>query len=46
VHRNPTLHNLDRGYDFMPRYAKQVSAHQLIVPCQYRNYVCFAKIDL
>jgi hypothetical protein len=46
VHRNPTLHNLDRGYDFMPRYAKQVGAHQLIVPCEYRNYVCFAKIDL
>ena len=46
VVRNPTLHNLDRGYDFMPRYAKQVGSHQLIVPCQYRNYVCFAKIDL
>ncbi len=45
VHRNPTLHNLDRGYDFMPKFAKQVSSHQLIVPCQYRNYVCFAKID-
>lgn len=45
VHRNPTLHNLDRGFDFMPRLAKQVGSHQLIVPCQYRTYVCFAKID-
>jgi hypothetical protein len=42
---NPTLKNLDRGYDFMPRYGKQVSARQMIIPCQYRNYLCFAKID-
>ncbi|MCU0323369.1 MAG: hypothetical protein MUE72_13195 [Chitinophagaceae bacterium] len=45
VTRNPTLKNLDRGYDFMPKYAKQVGAKQIIVPCQYRNYICFAKID-
>jgi hypothetical protein len=45
VDRNPPLHNLDRGYEFMPRYAKQVSANQIIVPCTYRNYICFAKID-
>jgi hypothetical protein len=43
--RNPTLKNLDKGYEFMPKYAKQVSARQMIVPCQYRNYICFAKID-
>jgi hypothetical protein len=42
---NPTLKNLDKGYDFMPRFAKQVSARQMIIPCQYRNYICFAKID-
>lgn len=46
VTRNPTLKNLDKGYEFMPRYAKQVGIRQLIVPCQYRNYVCFAKVDL
>ncbi len=45
VTRNPTLKNLDRGYIFMPRYAKQVSSHEIIIPCQYRNYICFAKID-
>ncbi|MBC7904833.1 MAG: hypothetical protein H7Y27_15515 [Gemmatimonadaceae bacterium] len=45
VTRNPTLKNLDKGYEFMPRYAKQVSARQMIVPCLYRNYLCFAKID-
>ncbi|MBN9299550.1 MAG: hypothetical protein J0I41_21295 [Filimonas sp.] len=45
VRRNPTLRNLDRGYDFMPRFAKQVSSWQLIVPCEYRNYISFAKIE-
>jgi hypothetical protein len=43
--RNPTLKNLDKGYDFMPKYAKQVGVRQIIVPCQYRNYICFAKIE-
>jgi hypothetical protein len=43
--RNPTLKNLDKGYEFMPKYAKQISAKQMIVPCLYRNYICFAKID-
>jgi hypothetical protein len=42
---NPTLKHLDKGYDFMPKYAKQVSARQIIVPCAFRNYICFAKID-
>ncbi len=45
VTRNPTLKNLDKGYDFMPKYAKQVSARQIIVPCMYRNYICFAKVE-
>ena len=44
--RNPTLKNLDKGYEFMPRFAKQVTARQVIIPCQYRNYICFAKIEL
>lgn len=43
--QNPTLKNLDRGYEFMPKYGKQVSANQLIIPCYYRNYLCFAKVD-
>jgi len=42
---NPTLKNLDKGYEFMPKYGKQVSARQIIIPCQYHNYICFAKID-
>lgn len=43
--KNPTLRNLDRGYDLMPRFAKQVGARQVLLPCVYRNYLCFAKID-
>ncbi len=45
INRNPTLKNLDRGYELMPKYAKQVSARQVIIPCVYRNYVCFAKLE-
>jgi hypothetical protein len=45
VTRYPTLHNLDRGYDFMPRYGKQVSSFESVIPCLYRNYLCFAKVD-
>ncbi|ANE50521.1 hypothetical protein [Flavisolibacter tropicus] len=45
ISRNPTLKNLDRGYEFLPKFGKQVSARQMIVPCYYRNYICFAKID-
>jgi hypothetical protein len=43
--RNPTLKNLDKGYEFMPKFGKQISSRQMIVPCLYRNYICFAKID-
>lgn len=43
--RNPTLKNLDKGYEFMPKYAKQVASRQMLIPCGYRNYICFAKIE-
>ncbi|HNL82558.1 MAG TPA: hypothetical protein PKG56_04140, partial [Chitinophagaceae bacterium] len=46
ISRSPTLKNLERGYEFMPKFAKQVGSKQIIVPCLYRGYVCFAKIDL
>ncbi len=45
INKNPTLKNLDRGYTFMPRFAKQVSSRQIIVPCIYKNYICFAKLE-
>jgi len=43
--RNPTLKNLDKGYDFMPKYGKQVGSKVLIIPCAYRNHICFAKVE-
>lgn len=45
ITRNPPFKGLDRGYQFMPRYGKQVSAGDIIIPCTYRNYICFAKIE-
>jgi hypothetical protein len=45
ISRNPTLKNLDRGYELMPKFAKQVSARQLIIPCIHRNFVCFALLE-
>lgn len=44
--RNPTLKNLDQGYEFMAHYGKQVGLRQIIFPCMYRNYLCFAKLEL
>ncbi len=43
--RNPTLKSQERGYQFMTRLSKQVGANQVIIPCTYRSYVCFAKVD-
>lgn len=45
INRNPTLKNLDRGFEFMAKYGKQVSGRQMIIPCVYRNTICFAKIE-
>jgi len=43
--RYPTLRNLDKGYSFMTRYGKQISSNQIVIPCLFRNYLCFAKVD-
>jgi len=43
--RNPTLKNLGQGHTFLPRYARQTGQKQVIVPCQYRGFLTFAKID-
>jgi hypothetical protein len=46
MNRVPTLKNLDKGYDFMPKYGKQIGSRQIIFPCMYRNYLCFARLEL
>jgi hypothetical protein len=43
--RSPTLRSYEKGYEYMPRFCKQVGARQVIMPCTYRNQICFAKID-
>lgn len=35
----------DKDYEFLPRFGKQVGAKQFIIPCSFRNAICFAKID-
>lgn len=45
VDRQPPLKSLDRGYEFMIRFGKQVSAREMLVPCLYRNMICFARIE-
>jgi len=43
--RSPTLRTYERGYEFMPRFAKQTGARQVIIPCTIRGLICFAKVD-
>ena len=43
--RNPSLKSYEKGYEFMIRFAKQTGARQIIVPCSYRQQICFAKIE-
>jgi hypothetical protein len=46
IKRNPPLKSEQKGHQFMPRFAKQVSSKQLIVPCDFRGFLTFAKIDM
>lgn len=45
ITRYPTFRNLDRNIEFMPRFGKQVGLRSMILPCQFKNYLIFAKID-
>lgn len=45
ITRNPTIRSADRGYEFMPKLSRQVGARELVIPCTYRNQICFAKIE-
>lgn len=44
ITRNPTLKSREKGYQFMSRYARQTGASEMIIPCTYRGYICFAKV--
>ncbi len=45
IKRYPTLKIPKKGCELMPSLSKQVGANQIIVPCAYRNFICFAKVD-
>ncbi|NCI47295.1 hypothetical protein [Sediminibacterium soli] len=45
IDRTPTFKNMDKGYEFMPRHAKQVGSRVAVIPCQFRGFICFAKIE-
>lgn len=45
IKRSPTLRTYEKGFEFMPKFAKQVAAKQIIIPCTYRGQICFAKVD-
>ena len=43
--RQPTLKNLNSDIDFMPKFGKQIGLRQIILPCVYKNYICFANME-
>ncbi|TAF56205.1 MAG: hypothetical protein EAZ62_01450 [Sphingobacteriia bacterium] len=45
IDRNPTIKNPERGYDFMPKHLKQIGSQSVVIPCMYKGFICFAKID-
>ncbi len=45
IKRNPTLRTYEKGFELMPKFAKQVGTRQVIIPCTYRGQICFAKVD-
>lgn len=45
INKEPPLKSLDKGYEFMIRFGKQVSSREMIVPCLYRNSFSFARIE-
>jgi hypothetical protein len=45
LRRNPTIKSYLKGYEFMPRFAKQIGSRQVIIPCTYRSLISFAKVE-
>lgn len=45
ITRYPTLKNLDRGYEFLPKFARQIGQRTVVMPAFFRNYITFAKIE-
>ncbi|MGZ4049771.1 MAG: hypothetical protein ACXVNN_10435, partial [Bacteroidia bacterium] len=45
VSNKSILRGLNMDYQLMPCFAKQISSHEIIIPCRFKNDICFAKID-
>ena len=45
ITRYPTLKSRENGFLYMPRLGKQVGLKQMIIPCVYRDFISFAKVD-
>jgi hypothetical protein len=45
INRLQPLRSIDKGYDFMIRYARQVSSKEMVVPANYRNSIGFVRIE-
>lgn len=45
INRQQPLRSLDKGYEFMIRYAKQVAAREMLTPVMYRSTIGFARIE-
>jgi hypothetical protein len=45
VIRNPTMKGIERDYKFLPRLSKQIDRTTVLIPCLYRNSLCFARLE-
>lgn len=45
IKRYATLKSREAGYEFMPRFSKQVGYREILMPCVYRTNIAFARIS-
>ena len=45
INRQQPVRSVDKGFEFMIRFAKQISAKEMIVPANYRNAIGFVRIE-
>lgn len=45
INRYATLKSREKGFQFMPRLAKQTGLKEIVMPVVYRSMISFAKVD-
>ncbi|MBK8711564.1 MAG: hypothetical protein IPL97_06815 [Niastella sp.] len=45
INRYATLKSREKGFQFMPRLARQTGLKEIIMPVVYRSMISFAKVD-